>query len=76
MAQFFWWASAHTIAINNKYIDSALQFIQERPVETIVNMGRKTYRYFDYRLENYTLNSWVKNMSYTIPYIVYSSLFF
>lgn len=60
---------------DKQYLKMALTYIKENPYQAIVNMGYKAYRFLDYQLDDADNVSLVKNMLYTIPYIIYFPLF-
>ncbi|MBI59593.1 hypothetical protein CL657_00065 [bacterium] len=60
---------------DRQYLKMALTYIKENPYQALINIGYKSYRFLDYRLDDSDNVGFVKNMLYTIPYIIYFPLF-
>lgn len=55
--------------------DLAINFIKENPLLFVKITAIKFLRYWDVRLDDANVESLAKNLIYTIPYIIYFSLF-
>ena len=60
---------------DRQYLKMGITYIKENPYQALINIGYKSYRFLDYRLDDSDNVGFVKNMLYTIPYIIYFPLF-
>ncbi len=61
---------------NQILLNYMIDFIKNNPTQVLKNIGWKTYRFFDWRLDDADIESKFKNLLYTVPYILYMPLGF